>query len=66
MNKNIKVSSKCTQQCLHYSEIIISSIVSYIKALQLELHPGAFTEKKASWRHNKVGLSPTYDDGPVG
>lgn len=28
---------------------------------------GPFTEKKkASWRHNKVGLSPSWDDGPVG
>lgn len=46
--------------------MIIWGIVWYIKAMWLRLHSGAFTEKKANWRNNKVGLSPTWDDGPVG
>lgn len=68
--QNIKVSSECTRPCLHYSQMIISSIVWYIKALRLGLHSGAFTEKRPAggiirWDFPQLGMTGLWADSRV-
>lgn len=67
MNRNIKVRSKHTRPCLLYGQMIISSIVWYIKAVQLGLHSGAFTEKKPAggiirWDFPQLGMTGLWAD----
>lgn len=67
---NVKVTCECTRPCLHYSQITISSIVWYIKAVELGLHLGVFPEKRPAgdiirWDFPQLGMTGPGADSRV-